>query len=126
MDNILRVTTNISDDPFITKYADIDFDTKKLEMIVQDLIKECSNRKYSASYQYDQHVEKVIDQTWDRSCGAVRPLYRALAHILSLTIKKDSLWNDGDVAALRVLERKIAYLTPGFVDAKLYNELYGE
>ncbi len=123
--DILRVTTNISDDPFITKYVDIDFNTKKLEMIVQDLIKECSNRKYTASYQYDQHVEKVIDQSWDRSCGDIKPLYRALAYTLNLTIKKDSLWSDGDVAALRVLERKIAYLTPSFVDAKLYHERYG-
>jgi hypothetical protein len=126
MSNILRVTTNVSDNPFIAKYVDIDFDTVKLEMIVQDLIKECSNRKYSASYQYDQHVEKVIDQSWDRSCGAIRPLYRALAYMLSQTIPKDSFWNDGDVAALRSLERKIAYLTPGFVDAKLYHERYGE
>ena len=33
-------------------------------------------------------------------------------------------WHDGATAVRRCLECKIAYSTPGFIEAKRYNELF--
>lgn len=123
--NIVRVEVNVSDSPWLTKYQTFEFDRSKIVPIVNELVKECSGRDYDTAHYYDRHVDKVLKKHWDSSCGSIRPFYLALLVLLRELEDPDEGWRGGAAAAIRCLETRLAYSTPGFIEAKLYSEIYG-
>lgn len=126
MNKTFIVKERINTSPWLPKYVDIEFSRKKITSIVNELIKECEGKDYSASYNYDKHVDMIVNKHWNKEFCHIRPFYQALLYILKEIGAKDATnWHDGNNAARRVIETKLAYLTPGFFEAKCYNELYG-
>ena len=125
MDNQLIVKVNISENPWISSYKEFSFSRSKIESIAKDLVNECSNKNYSASYSYGKHVSSVMEKTWDSTCGSIIPLYKALLVVLKELQQPDEGWHGGATAAIRCIESRMAYATPGFIEAKRYNEIYG-
>ena len=121
----IKFDTNPS--PWFSSIIEINFSRLKIQPIVDDLVKECSDKTYSSSYQYDKHLEKIIDLHWDKSLGSIRPFLQAIKTLLceQYPASNERNWHNGYVAALRTIESKMAWLTPGFAEAKRYNELYG-
>lgn len=125
MDNQLIVKVNISENPWISSYKEFSFSRSKIESIAKDLVNECSNKNYSASYSYGKHVSSVMEKAWDSTCGSIIPLYKALLVVLKELQQPDEGWHGGATAAIRCIESRMAYATPGFIEAKRYNEIYG-
>ena len=125
MNNILSVKVNISDNPWLPKYKDFSFSKDKMKNIAKDLISNCSNKDYTAAWSYSGHVTQVLDKTWDDSCGSIIPFYKALLVILKELQQPNEGWHGGATASIRCIETRLAYATPGFIEAKRYNELYG-
>ena len=119
----IKFDTNPS--PWFNNYVEISFSRSKLQSIVDELVKECSNRDFNASYSYDQIVGKVIKKNWDKTCGNIRPLLKALRKMILEQQPENANWNDGHVAAARSIYGQIAWSTPGFAEARRYNEIYG-
>jgi len=121
---IIKFDTSPS--PWSTNYQEIEFSRDKIETIADELINECSGKDYTASYAYGKHVSKVIEIHWDNTCGSVIPLYKALIQVLKEKREPKENWYGGATSAIRCLQTRIAYATPGFVEAKRYRELYGD
>ena len=119
------VKVNVSDNPWISRYKEFSFSRKKIEAIAKDLVVECTGKDYTASYAYGKHVSFVMEKSWDSTCGSIIPLYKALIIVLKELQKPDEGWSGGATAAIRCIESRMAYATPGFIEAKRYNELYG-
>jgi len=117
------VKYNVSDNPWIQRYETITFNREKLLPIVESLINSCENKDYKNSYQYDKHVNIILDNI---EVANKRPVYMAIIKLLDEKIIAQSKynWHDGATAVKRCLECKIAYSTPGFIEAKRYNELF--
>ncbi|NDG53524.1 MAG: hypothetical protein EBY39_10965 [Flavobacteriia bacterium] len=123
MNKTFIVKERINTNPWLPKYVDVEFSRKKITSIVNELIKECEGKDYSASYSYNKHVESVVRDHWSKESGNIKTFYQALLHILRETeVVDNNNWHDGNIAARRVIETKLAYLTPGFVEAKRYSE----
>ena len=119
------VKVNVSDNPWVSRYKEFSFSREKIESIAKDLVVECTGRDYTASYAYGKHVSFVMEKSWDSTCGSIIPLYKALLVVLKELQKPDEGWSGGATAAMRCIENRMAYATPGFIEAKRYNELYG-
>ena len=119
------VKVNVSDNPWVSSYKEFSFSKEKIESIAKDLVVECTGRDYTASHAYGKHVSFVMEKAWDSTCGSIIPLYKALLVVLSDLKKPDEGWSGGATAAIRCIESRMAYATPGFIEAKRYNELYG-
>lgn len=127
MKETFTIKYNASDNPWIPKYTNISFSTEKITKIANEMIEACRDKDYSASYHYNRHVENIISNHWNEDLGAIRPFYQAVLTLLkSLDVEDPNSWHDGNIAARRVLQTKIAYSMPGFIEAKRYNELFGE
>ena len=120
---IVKFDTNPS--PWFSNYIEISFSKKKLQPVVDELVKECSNKNFDASYHYDSIVNKVIKDNWVKDCGSIRPYLKALLKVLVDQKPKDAAWSNGYVAAARSIESRIAWSTPGFAEARRYNDIYG-
>ena len=125
MDNAIKVKVNVSDNPWISSYKEFSFSREKIESIAKNLVVECTGRDYTASHSYNKHVSFAMEKVWDSSCGSIIPLYKALTIVLREIQMPDEGWSGGATAAIRCLESSIAYATPGFIEAKRYNEIYG-
>lgn len=125
MDNTLKVKVNVSDNPWISSYKEFSFSREKIEIIAKKLVAECTGRDYTASYAYGKHVSHVMETAWDSTCGSIIPLYKALLVVLKELQQPDESWHGGATAAMRCIESRMAYATPGFIEAKRYNEIYG-
>ena len=126
--NEITIKFNTSDNPWLASYETITFSKEKLMPIVKAISSACEGKThYENSYQYDRDINNAI-----KSCNITvvnrRPLYMAISKILTQEIAKRDMknWHDSCIAAKRTLERKIAYMTPGFIEAKRYNEIYGD
>ena len=125
MESIIKVKFNTSDNPWIQKIQEVEFSREKIENIAKDLASECTGRDYRSSYQYDKHVSYILEKSWDNSCGSIIPFYKALLVVLREIYNPDDGWDGGPTAAIRCIETSLAYATPGFIEAKRYNEIYG-
>ncbi len=125
MGDHLIVKVNVSENPWISSYKEFSFSRNKIEFIAKALVDECSGRDYSASYLYGKHVSLVMEKSWDSTCGSIIPLYKALLVVLKELQQPDEGWSGGATAAIRCIESRMAYATPGFIEAKRYNEIYG-
>ena len=124
MSDQLIVKVNVSENPWISSYKEFSFSRNKIESIAKNLVGECSGRDYSSSYSYGKHVSLVMEKSWDSTCGSIIPLYKALLVVLKEIQQPNEGWNGGATAAIRCIESRIAYATPGFIEAKRYNETY--
>lgn len=126
MSDILTIKFDINPSHFRNEYVDISFSMTKIKSIVDELVEECSGRTYKASYAYDRHVNKVLKKHWSRELGSQRPLLKALLTVINQEkpegVEKD--WHNGYIAAARSISSKMAYMTPGFIEAKRYSEMY--
>lgn len=125
MSNSIIVKVNTSDNPWLASYQTFEFDRDKIDPVAKDLIVECTGRDYKASHDYGKHVSYVMEKYWDSTCGSIQPFYKAVLVILRELKKPDEGWHGGATAAIRCLETRMAYSTPGFIEAKRYNEIYG-
>ena len=119
----IKFDTNPS--PWFNTYVEISFNKKKLQPIVDELVKECSDKDYQSSYSYDSIVNKVLKDKWSEDLGSMRPFLKALYKMITDQYPKDADWHDGHVAAARSINSKMAWMTPGFVEARRYNDMYG-
>ena len=124
MESII-VKVNVSDNPWLSSYKEFSFSREKIETIAKNLVVECTGRDYTASHSYGKHVSFVIEKVWDSTCGSIIPLYKALLVVLRELQRPDEGWSGGATAAMRCIESRMAYASPGFIEAKRYNELYG-
>lgn len=113
--------------PWFSKYIEISFKRSKIQHVVDELVLECSNKNFSASYQYDPIVDKIVKKNFDVKCGDIRPFLKAISYLLDEQCPESerSNWSNGYVAALRSIKSKIAWSTPGFAEARRYNDMYG-
>ena len=121
-------TVKFDDDhsPWFFSYVEISFSKKKLQPVVDELIEECKNKNFSKSYHYDSIINKVIKRRWREECGSKRPYLKALQLMIESQYPQSSKsWCDGRTAVARSLESMIAWSTPGFADARKYNDIYG-
>ena len=122
------IKINVSDNPWISSYKTIEFSRSKIQIMVDEIIANCSDKEnYTSSYQYDSHVRSVMNSV-PSDLGSRRPLYYALRKLIIEQTPKGEFelsWNNPYVAAERSLMSFIAYSTPGFIEAKRYSELYG-
>tara|TARA_E500000331_G_scaffold267952_1_gene259303 strand:+ start:1906 stop:2292 length:387 start_codon:yes stop_codon:yes gene_type:complete len=127
MSDLFTIKFDANPSPWFSTFVEISFSKSKLQAVVDEIITECSDREYyKNSYNYDKHVNKVIEKHWDKKCGNIRPYLKALhTMITSQMPQAPRSWHNGHVAAARTLESKIAWSTPGFVEARAYNDLYG-
>ena len=125
--DILTIKFDTDPSPWFQKFVEINFSRKKLQPVVDELISECSNREYTSSHQYNSHVDKVINKHYNKELGSMRPFLSAVKKMISEQYppKEKLSWSNGHVAACRSLENKMAWMTPRFVEARRYNEIYG-
>lgn len=125
MSDTIIVKVNTSENPWRTHLQTFEFSREKITPVAKDLIVECTGRDYNASYAYGKHVSYVMEKYWDSTCGSIRPFYQAVLIVLKELKNPDEGWHGGATAAIRCLESRLAYSTPGFIEAKRYNEVYG-
>ena len=125
MKNTFTVKFNTSKNPWLQKIEEAEFSRDKIETIAKKLIDKCSGKDYTSSWAYVGHVTQVLDKAWDDACGSIVPFYKALLLILRELQQPDEGWHGGATAAIRCIETRLAYATPGFIEAKRYNEMYG-
>ena len=125
MDNQIIVKFNTSDNPWIQKIQEVEFSREKIGNVAKDLVAECTGRDYTSSFQYGKHVSYILEKSWDSTCGSIIPFYKALLVVLREMYSPDDGWHGGATAAIRCIETRLAYATPGFIEAKRYNEIYG-
>ena len=123
--DLFTINFDTNPSPWFTSYVEISFSRKKLQPVIDNLVEECSNKDFSASYNYDGIVNKVLEKHWDNSCGSIRPYLKALHKMLLDQKPENANWHDGNVAAARSINSKMAWMTPGFIEAKKYNDMYG-
>ena len=121
----MTIRFNTSNSPWITKYEEVTFSRNKLQHIVDEIVQSCNNKNYSAAHSYNKHITDVIYKE-KANIGSRRPLMLALKNMLSEQSPEGVLpWSNPYVAAIRSLDQLIAYATPGFIEARAYNEIYG-
>ena len=125
MSNSIIVKVNTSDNPWLASYQTFEFDRDKIEPVAKDLVVECTGRDYKSSHSYGKHVSYVMEKYWDATCGSIQPFYKAVLVLLKELKQPDEGWHGGATAAIRCLETRMVYSTPGFIEAKRYNEIYG-
>ena len=123
--DLFTIKFDIEPSPWFNNYIEISFSKKKLQPTVDSLVKECSNKNFDASYHYDSIVNKVIKDSWNEDCGSIRPYLKALLKVIIDQKPEGADWSNGYVAAARSIESRIAWMTPGFVEARRYNDIYG-
>lgn len=121
----INVKVNTSDNPWLASYQTFLFDRNKIEPAAKDLVVECTGRDYKASHDYGKHVSYVMEKYWDNTCGSILPFYKAVLVVLKELKQPDEGWSGGATAAIRCLETRIAYSSPGFIEAKRYKETWG-
>lgn len=117
----LVVKISVGDNPWMPSYETITFNRELIEDIAADFVVACSGKfNYDSSYQYNVDVERVVKKYSD--FGSLRPLYTAVNKVIGKRIREEGLkdWHDGHVAAFRTIECKLAYMSPGFIEAKRY------
>ena len=124
--DLFDVKLNVSNNPWFQEYETITFSRQKLQPLVDQIIKDCSDKEsYDASYQYDHLVRSALKNVSDE-LGSTRPLLKALMFVIAEQMPKGLLsWLNPYVASHRSLESIYAWSSPGFAEARRYNEIYG-
>ena len=123
--DLLTIKFDTHPSPWFNNYVEIVFSKSKLQPIVDELVKECSGKDYQSSYSYDPIVERVIKKSWNEDCGSMRPFLKALHKLIVDQYPEDTNWHNGHVAAARSINSKMAWMSPGFVEARRYHDMYG-
>ena len=125
MSDLFVIKFDVNPSPWISDYVEIEFSKSKLQPIVDELVEECSGKDYDSAYSYDPLVERVIRKSWDKDCGSVAPFLKAIHSMLLDQCPTCPKWNNGYVAAARSVRDKLVWMSPGFVEARRYSDLYG-
>tara|TARA_B100000212_G_C27293527_1_gene498364 strand:+ start:614 stop:997 length:384 start_codon:yes stop_codon:yes gene_type:complete len=123
--DLFTVKFDTNPSPWFNTYVEIAFSKKKLQPVVDELVKECSNKDFQSSHSYNSIVDRVIKKSWNEDCGSMRPYLKAIHSLCTSQCPEGADWHNGYVAAARSLSNKMAWMTPGFVEAKRYNDIYG-
>ena len=125
LQNNITIKISVGDNPWIPTYETFTFNRSLIEDIAAVFVEACSGKlNYDSAYQYNVDVERVAKKYSD--FGSLRPLYTAVNKVVGERISEEGLrgWHDGHVAAFRTIESKLAYMSPGFIEAKRYQALY--
>lgn len=123
MEDLYTVSINISNSPWRSSLEKFSFEKKYINETCLLLVEECEKHKhFTASYNYDKFVFSILAERYQESFHK-QAYYTAVKNILFDFIKDES-WHDGARAAIRCIESRLAYMTPGFLEAKIYSELY--
>ena len=125
MSDLFTIKFDTNPSPWLHDYVEIEFSKSKLQPIVDELVEECSGKNYNSAYSYDPLVERVIRKRWDESCGSIMPFLKAVYTMLMSQCPACPKWNNGYVAAARSVRDKLVWMSPGFVEARRYSDLYG-
>ena len=123
--DLFTISYDTNPSPWFNTYIEISFSVSKLQPVINKLVNECSNRNFKSSCNYDLIVNKIVEESWNEKCGSIRPYLKALHKMLLEQKAKDAGWADGHVAAARSINNRIAWSTPGFIEARIYNDVYG-
>ena len=84
MSDLFTVRFDANPSPWFSTFVEISFSKSKLQFVVDEIVSECSDREYyKNSYNYDKHVNKVIEKHWDKKCGNIRPYLKALLTMIT-------------------------------------------
>jgi len=124
--DLFDIKINNSSNPWFDDYTTITFSRQKLQPLVDKIIKDCSDRDcYESAHQYDSLVRLALRNV-SEEIGSNRPLLRALMFVIAEQMPKGLLsWHNPYVAAHRSLTSIYAWSSPGFAEARRYNEIYG-
>lgn len=124
--DLFDVKINNSSNPWFDNYETITFSRKKLQPLVDKIIKDCSNKdSYESAHQYDSLIRLALRNV-SEEIGSTRPLVRALMFVIAEQTPKGLLsWHNPYVASYRSLESIYAWSSPGFAEARRYSEIYG-
>jgi hypothetical protein len=120
INNVYVYKTNISKSVFSLKHKEFEINAEFVENIVSSLISSCGSKEalsFNSSWQYDKLVDRVMSKVEIPSDHTRRGFYELLNSIISSKVKNYENWHDPAYAASRCLQEKIAYMTPGFIEA---------
>ncbi len=123
--NLFIITYDVNPSPWFNSYIEISFSKTKLQPVIDKLVFACSGKDFKTSYDYNSIVNKVILEDWNEKCGSIRPYLKALHKMLIEQKTQNASWPDAHVAAARSINNRIAWSTPGFIDSRIYNNMYG-
>lgn len=125
--NTLTIKFDTNPSPWQSTLVEVSFNKNKVQPIIDEILQSCTGKSYKASYMYDNDIELILKKYHDKSMGSIRPLLKAMQIMISEQQPENtaSIWNNEYTAAIRSLNTMIAYSTPGFIEAKSYNTIYG-
>lgn len=124
MEELYTISMNVSDNVWRTSLKEFSFNRSYINETCRLLTKVCSKHtEFTASYNYDKFVFKILAERYQETFNK-KAYYTVVKNTLPNFIKDES-WYDGARAAIRCIESRLAYMTPGFLEAKIYHELYG-
>lgn len=125
--NFITIKYDQNPSPWQSTYVNIKFNKDKLQPVVDDILNECKDKNYTASYMYDRDVDRALKNHNTSELGSIRPLLIALSQVISEQCPSDCIdeWHNEYVASRRSIESKIAWSKPGFAEARSYNDIYG-
>ena len=120
-ESIMKVKVTQPDNPWMSDHYEVD--ENLAQKIADELAAACEGYEYGASYNYDRHVEPVLQKYLSEieDMGQQRATVRAV----ELKLNKMSDYSDfhqGANAARKCVQTFEAYMTPGFAAAKRYSE----
>ena len=120
-ETIMKVRVTDPDNPFMSDNYEVDGNLA--QQIADELADACEGYDYSASYNYDRHVEPVLQKHLAKieDQGDQRALVKAVNMKLD-KMADYSDFNQGANAARKCVQTFSAYQTPGFAAAKRYSE----
>lgn len=122
----IKFDTNPS--PWHSSLVEITFCKRKIQQIVNDILKACKDKNsYTSAYMYDFDISKILKNHHTDASVSIRPLLQVLYKIIieQQPLGTQGIWHNEYTAAARSIYTMIAYSTPGFVEAKNYNSMYG-
>ena len=120
-ETIMKVRVTDPDNPFMSDNYEVDGNLA--QQIADELADACEGYDYSASYNYDRHVQPVLQKHLAKIED--QGDQRALVKAVNMKLDKMADYSDfhqGANAARKCVQTFSAYQTPGFAAAKRYSE----
>lgn len=117
---------NVSENPWVKDYQSFYFSKKKIDLIIDDLIKVCSNKNHKNSFDFIPYIESYIKRKYSNNdlCCLI-PLYSALFYILEKDGKSfEYEWNNPYFVIKRCLKILINYSDYDITKIKNYTYFF--
>ena len=118
--NVYIYNANISNSVFLVSKQEFVVDAELVDNIVSKLISACncnSALSFKSAWQYDRLVNNVMLNIKVPDGHTARGFHKLLHKVINSKIENYDNWHDPAYAAARCLDKKIAYMTPGFNEA---------